>query len=138
MAVRVPLELKGPAGTVRTSAVLNGGFEVPEPHLLLPAGCAESVLGDYARGAQREELEAAGGDVTLLRSAEQVVGRVCVADRIGPSVDFRVFVSSADTEVLVSDGGIDALGLRVESFVPGRWRFADEKQIRGTAAPAYW
>ena len=138
MAVRVPLELKGPAGIVRTSAVLNGGFEVPEPHLLLPARCAEAVLGDYTRGATEEELEAAGGEVTLLHSAEHVAGRVSAADRAGPSVDFRVFVSSADTEVLVSDGGIDALGLRVESFVPGRWRFADETKIHGTEAPEYW
>ncbi len=35
-------------------------------------------------------------------------------------------------------GGIDALGIRIESFVPGRWRFADETLIRNTEAPQYW
>ena len=59
-------------------------------------------------------------------------------DREGRGVDFRVFVSDADSDVLVSDGGIDALGIRIESFVPGRWRFADETHIRNTEAPQYW
>ena len=39
---------------------------------------------------------------------------------------------------VVLNGGIDALALRVESFSPGRWRFADETRSRDTAAPQYW
>jgi hypothetical protein len=35
-------------------------------------------------------------------------------------------------------GGIDALGIRLESFVPGRWRFADETVVRDTSAPQDW
>ncbi len=36
------------------------------------------------------------------------------------------------------DAGIDALGVRIESFAPGRWRFAEETRIRETEAPEYW
>jgi hypothetical protein len=139
VAVRVPLELKGPEGdALLAAAVLNGGFEVPDPHLLLPARCAALLLGDYRSTAAREALEAAGGEVELLHAAKRVTGRVVTRDRAGHAVEFRVFVSDADTEVLVSDAGIDALGIRVESFVPGRWRFADETRTRDTEAPQYW
>jgi len=139
MAVRVRLRLRGPTGTeASTSAVLNGGFEVPEPHLLLPARCADLLLGNYRPTAAREAMEAAGGEVVLLHAAERVSGRAMATDREGRDVDFRVFVSDADSEVLVSDGGIDALGIRIESFAPGRWRFADETRIRDTEAPQYW
>jgi len=139
VAGRVRLHLRGPTGTeASTSAVLNGGFEVPEPHLLLPARCADSLLGDYRRTAAREAMEAAGGEVELLHAVERVVGHAVASDREGRVVEFRVFVSDADPEVLVSDGGIDALGIRIESFAPGRWRFADETRIRDTEAPQYW
>lgn len=139
VAVRVRLHLRGPAGAdVSTAAVLNGGFEVPEPHLLLPARCADLLLGDYRRSAAREAMEAAGGEVQLLHPTERVAGRAVTIDREGRVVEFGVFVSDGDSEVLVSDGGIDALSIRVESFVPGRWRFADETRIRDTEAPQYW
>lgn len=81
-------------------------------------------------------MEAAGGEVELLHAVERISGRAVATDREGRTVEFRVFVSDADSEVLVSDGGIDALG--IESFVPGRWRFADETRIRDTEAPQYW
>ena len=108
------------------------------PHLLLPAPCADRLLGDYRRSAAREAMEAAGGEVELLHAVEHVAGRVASSDREGRVVDFRVFVSAADSEVLVSDAGIDALGIRIETFAPGRWRFADETHIRDTEAPQYW
>ena len=40
--------------------------------------------------------------------------------------------------ILVSDSGIDALGIRIENFVPGHWRFADETIIRESEQPQYW
>lgn len=139
MAVRLRLRLSGPTGAeVSTSAVLNGGFEVPEPHLLLPARCADRLLGEYRGSAAREAMEAAGGEVELLHAAELVTGRAVASDREGREVQFRVFVSDADSEVLVSDAGIDALGVRIESFAPGRWRFADDTRTRDTEAPQYW
>lgn len=139
MAVRLRLHLRGPSGEeVSTSAVLNGGFEVPDPHLLLPTRCAERLLGDYRRTAAREAMEAAGGEVELLHAVDLVAGRAVTSDREGRVVDFGVFVSESDSEVLVSDAGIDALGIRIETFAPGRWRFADETRIRDTEAPQYW
>ncbi len=138
MAVRVRLRLRGSGGEIVSSAVLNGGFEYPEPHLLLPARCAQLLLGDYRSRASREEVEAAGGDVTLLLAAESVFARVVTKDREGPDVSFLALISDADEEILVSDAGIDALGIRIESFAPGRWRLVDETHIRDTEPPQAW
>jgi hypothetical protein len=130
--------LQGPADSVDTSAVLNGGFEVAEPHVLLPAPCAARVLGDYRPRATQVQMEAAGGDVSLLEAGDRVRARVRAGDRLGPEVSFRVLVSETDAEVLVSDAGIDALGIRIESFAPGRWRLSDEVHTRDTEAPQLW
>jgi hypothetical protein len=118
--------------------VLNGGFEIGEPHLLLPARCASMLLGDYRRDAARQEMEAAGGKVELVLATQEIEARVATREREGRSVRFKALVSEADTEILVSDAGIDALGVRIESFAPGRWRFADETTIRDSDAPQYW
>jgi len=139
VAVRVQLRLTGPEGSeLLCNSVLNGGFEVPEPYLLLPAACAERLLGDYRASARNQEMEAAGGEVTFLMAEQAITGRVHTIDREGRQVSFRVLVSAGDAEVLVSDTGIDALGVRIESFAPGRWRFADETRIRETEAPQTW
>ena len=139
MAVRVKLRLTGPGGKeVLSTAVLNGGFEVAEPHMLLPHRCAEKLLGDYRSSAVTQSMEAAGGEISLLLASEMVTGRVIAQDHQGHEVKFHVLVSDADEEILVSDSGIDALGIRIESFFPGRWRFADQTIIRDAEAPHYW
>ncbi len=139
MAVRLKLRLTGPEGAeVITAAVLNGGFEIAQPHLLMPAPCARRLLGDYQAAAHQRAMEAAGGEVTFLSVDSEIVGRVHAGDHEGQEVSFHVLVSEHDPEVLVSDAGIDALGVRIESFAPGRWRFAEETRVRETEAPEYW
>jgi hypothetical protein len=139
MAVRVRLLIQAASGrSLEAIAVLNGGFEVPEPHLLLPLKCAEALVPDLEATATRREMTAAGGNVQLRALAASVTARVRVPDRDGPTARFRVLVSEADEEVLVSDAGIDALAVRIETFVPGRWRLADETRIRDTEAPQMW
>ena len=140
MAVRVRLRLTADSGNeLISSAVLNGGFEIDRPHLLLPGTCAERLLGlDFRTRAHTEAMEAAGGIIDLLEPDDEIIGRVVTDVHEGRDVSFHILVSDADSEILVSDGGIDALGIRVESFVPGRWRFAEETTIRESAAPRHW
>ncbi len=138
MAVRVRLRLIGSEGELLSAAVLNGGFEVRDPQLLLPGRCAAKLLGDWRKAAHEQAMDAAGGEVTLLALDGKVVGRIHEEDREGREVSFGVLVSEHDAEVLVSDTGIDALGVRIESFAPGRWRFAEETLVRDSVAPQYW
>jgi len=76
MAVRVRIRISGPSGEITSNAVLNGGFEIPEPHLLLPAACADRLLGDWRSSGARKPMDAAGGEVVLVAAAERVRGRV--------------------------------------------------------------
>lgn len=139
MAVRLQLRLTGTGGREAiSSAVLNGGFEIARPHLLMPASLARRLLGDYRSTARQRAMEAAGGEVTFLAVDQEVVGRVHTVDREGREVHFHILVAEHDPELLVSDAGIDALGVRIESFAPGRWRFAEETQVRDSEAPEYW
>lgn len=138
MAVRVRLRLSGSEGEVVSSAVLNGGFEIPGPHVLLPAPCAERLLGDYKASGRMQTMEAAGGHVELLFAQESLTVRVHTDDHEGREVRFHAIVSEQDPEVLVSDSGIDALGVRIESFVPGQWRYAEETLIRDSEPPQHW
>ncbi|MBI4859351.1 MAG: hypothetical protein HY815_03710 [Candidatus Riflebacteria bacterium] len=139
MAVRVRLCIRASDGAqLVTTAVLNGGFEVPDPHILLPHAAAERLLGDGLRKAVRQEMTGAGGPVELLALPDPVTAHAFASDREGPRTRFHLLVSRLDEEALVSDAGIDALSIRIESFAPGRWRFADETRIRDSEPPQYW
>lgn len=139
MAVRVRIRIRGPKGkAVETVAVLNGGFEASMPHLLLPAGCARRLFGNYRSIAVEQEMEAAGGVATLLALAQTVNVEVVAGSRKGPERIFRVLVSEADREVLVSDTGIDELGVHIESFSPGRWRLSGEDAVHDSEAAHQW
>ncbi len=100
MAVRLQLRLTGPGGVdVISCAVLNGGFEIAQPHLLMPAPLARRLLGDDQSAAHQRAMEAAGGEVTFLSVDQEVVGRVHTDDREGGEVGFHVLVAEHDPEL---------------------------------------
>ena len=139
VAVRVALEIRHPSGTaVETVAVLNGGFEMEAPHLLLPAACAERLDAGFRKKAQPAQLSTAGGPGQFLVLSDAVRVRAKTPDRAGPEAEFKVLVSNVEDEALVSDAGIDTLGIRIECFSPPRWRFGDEETVRDGAAPQIW
>jgi hypothetical protein len=124
---------------VETSAVLNGGFSSEEPSLLLPRAAALLLYPDYPAGTVPHGATTAGGATTFREIVGETVRvRILAGDREGPVADFRVLVSEADDEVLVSDYGIDALGAKIERHGPGIWRFAGENLERKSAPPQLW
>ena len=138
MAVRVRFRLKGSAGEIESSALLNGGFEVDGPHVLLPARVAAQLVGLEVNQATHQPAHVAGGEIDLVLLPRRLQGCVVTADRTGRSIEFEAYLSPGEPEILISDAGIDALGIRIESFAPGRWRFADDVVIRDTESPQYW
>lgn len=139
MAVRVRIRVATSAGrSVEITAILNSSFEESNPHLLLPNACAALLFDDLASISARQEYETAGGPAEFVPVPETVNGRVITPTREGRDVRFRVLVSSREDEALVSDAGIDALGVHLESLFPGRWRFADETLVHDTEAPQRW
>ncbi len=140
MAVRVPLRLRSGEGRdLDTVAVLNGGFEVEVPHLLLPAPCAERLIPGFRRDAVLRQYQAAGATpLPLYRLLKTLFVCVLVGKREGPTTQLHVLVSETERELLVSDSGIDALRIRIEGFRPGRWRLAGEKRIWKTSRAHLW
>lgn len=142
MAVRVRLEIEvSGGGRVETVAVLNGGFEVELPHLLLPMACARRLIDDPTARAVLQPMEGAGGTpLEFWALTDPVTVRLVTSRGRGAAVTFLALVSAHDREALVSDVGIDALGIRIESFYPGRWRLTDEApdEARPSEPPQYW
>lgn len=139
MAVRIKVVITGPSGkSLETVAVLNGGFETEEPCVLLPARAAARVLDSPAKRAKKITADVAGGQAEFRVPPERVEVRVRGSDRTGPPTRCEVLISSKDREALLSDSAIDALGVKIESFRRGLWRFSDEDKQRSGDPPQHW
>jgi hypothetical protein len=139
LAVRVRLRIERPSGErLECAALLNGGFESGRPEILLPAPAARRLYAQYPA----ETLPVAGllaaGETELLELPERVLACVVTPAREGRQARFSVLVSDGADEVLVSDSGIDALGVRIESFGRGVWRFGNERRLRKSARRQHW
>lgn len=66
--------------------------------------------------------------------------KVIVGDRDTPSINAYIVVSEYEREVLISDHLAGALGLAVDDFRDGLWRFNDEplSRVRRSEGPRYW
>lgn len=139
MAVRVRLQLRRKGrGTVEAVALLNGGFETAEPFLLLPKALALKLFPDFPAGASGVRGETVGGMAALFLLSESVEVRARGGRGQGTIRSCRLLVSDIEREVLVSDSAIDALGISIESFGAGTWRFKGEKKLRSSEQPQYW
>lgn len=139
MAVRVAVLIQTPAGSsLAITALLNGGFESADPHLLLPERCANALDPSWKASAPKVELGLAAGTADFFDWPGTLEVRIRVPDREGPAHVFKAYVSDGADEALVSDSGIDRLGVQIFSFAPGQWRFVDEARVRPTEAPQIW
>lgn len=82
--------------------------------------------------------QSAAGPTGFLEIAESLRAQVVAGDRAGPVVVASAFASPGDDEILMSDAAINDLGVRIESFRQGRWRFADEATTRDSMPPEVW
>lgn len=139
MSAVVKLKIERPGQrTLVSAAVLNGGFASKGPRLLLPARAALVLYPEYPSGTEPVEAHGVGGRVDFRKAKEPVSARVVAEDREGPVVPFVVLIGEQDDEILVSDYGIDALGVKIESHGEGLWRFADEERIRPSVPRQSW
>jgi len=139
VGARVDLHLRRPDGTVlATAALLNGGFEAESPHVLLPRRAYAHLYSTEPAGTRADEVQTAGGASAVLVLADPVDAWVDAGDRAGPVAPVHVIVSDAETEVLVSDAAIDALGIEIKSHGRGVWRFAGEERERPSVPKQLW
>lgn len=138
MGVRVRVRIEGPDGRVLDSvALLNGGFETRDPHVLLPAEAARKLFAHPMKG-KKVAARTADHEATMTRPADPLVVRVLSDDREGPAVTCRALVAPHAEEVLLSDSAIDAVGVEIRSFGGGLWQFVGESRTRRSEEPETW
>lgn len=139
MPVRVRLRITAETGrTVETSAYVNSGYEAEQPELLIPLSLAEE-LGIWGEAVEEYARTSLGiGKIYVLCRRAKV--EVVTPDRVSQSVEVCVVVSDYEREVLISDYLAGVLGIAVEDFKEGLWRFRGEPvdRVRRSEKPQYW
>jgi predicted aspartyl protease len=137
MAVRIKLRLRYYDKVLETSALVNTGFETPNPQILLPIKVAErlNLWPELPRDTLVEIYDTAGGPVRVYRVRNAV--NVEIPEK-GISVIADAVISHTEVEVLISDKLADELMIVIERPGEGIWRFRDENILRKSEKPEIW
>jgi hypothetical protein len=137
MAVRIKLRLRYCGKVLETSALVNTGFETPNPQILLPIKVAErlSLWPELPKDTLVEIYDTAGGPVRVYRVRNAV--NVEIPEK-GISVIADAVISHTEVEVLISDKLADELMIVIERPGEGIWRFRDENILRKSEKPEIW
>jgi len=138
VGVRVRVRIKYGGSLLETVALVNTGFETPNPQILLPVKAAEKlgIWPNLPRDASIEIYDTAGGPTRVYRVRNAVT--VEVAGREGRSVVADVVISHLEVEVLISDKLTEELMIAIEKPSEGIWRFRDEMVERKSEKPEIW
>lgn len=141
MATRVTLMIRAGGIEVRTSALVNTGFETERPQLLIPLRLARELsLWPPPPQAQIEEFGTAGGPVRnyVVRDALEVC--VDAGDRTKGPVSCDAIISNLEFEVLINDKLGGELGIVLLDLAKGKWKFYDDpwETTRESVPPQYW
>jgi len=141
MAVRVRLLIRSLDTNVEvlTAALVNSGYEVEEPEILLPRRLAE-FMGVSLKPPRARVMvyETPFGFYHLIFSPKAVsVHLVDVCKSVG---EVNVAVSEGEREVLISDALAEALSIQLVSIARGLWRHRDDPPdvIRESVRAEYW
>lgn len=141
MAVRVKLKVRGRelGATVETVALVNSGYEVEEPEMLLPKPLAEYLnLPLTPPTARTLTYETPFGIYRLTFIAEAV--DVELSD-VGVSQEkVHCTISPHEREVLLSDQLSEALGIAILNPGRGFWMHTNDAPNvrRKSEKPEYW
>jgi hypothetical protein len=138
VGVRVRVKIKYGGNLLETVALVNTGFETPNPQILLPVKAAEKlgIWPNLPRDASIEIYDTAGGPTRVYRVRNAVT--VEVIGREGRSVVSDVVISHLEVEVLISDKLTEELMIAIEKPSEGIWRFRDEMVERKSERPEIW
>ena len=145
MAVRVKLKIKTAKGrfigrAVETIALVNSGYEVEEPELLIPIRLAEE-LGLWPPPELLMESCVTPAGIARLYSVPHAIDVYLVTeDRTTGPIPCNLMISEYEREVLISDHLTSSLSISVEDFAEGLWRFRNEPltKLRKSKKPQYW
>lgn len=136
MVVRVKVELKRGNNVVRTSAIVNSGFESSIPEVHIPKKLAK-LLGFDLDKCQVDEYSAVGTRVKVYILGFVEV-RIITEDKVSNWVIAKAISCENEFEVLLSDYLIESLGIEILKPKSGIWKFSNEDKIRYSVEPEYW
>ena len=140
MAIRLRLRLARASDrerSIEVVALVNSGYEVAEPEILLPSNVARELglLPRLPDGSMVKEYFLADGSTTRLVWIPRAVRvHVVEEDRVEGGVESNVLVSDRAREPLISDKLAGRLGIVALDIGGGLWCFRDEigKRVRRT------
>jgi len=121
--VRLRLRIKVGDRVVEAIALLNSGYEAPTPQLLIPTSLAYELGLWPPINAIDVELDTAGGTLRAWLYPRIAMVKVLAGDVESREVLTDIIVSPLADEPLISDMLAEELGIAVESFGRGLWRF---------------
>ena len=136
LVVRVNIEIKYGDRLVRTSAIVNSGYEAEEPEIHIPIKLAEELRIDL-RGLSSDRYRVVGAEVSAYRLPKVDV-RVVTEDVITEWVSCVAVSVSGEYEVIISDSLMEALGIVIRRAKTGIWSFIGEDRERISSKPQYW
>jgi hypothetical protein len=134
--VRIRLErLEGRTG-VETTGLANTGFESAEPEALLPVRVAERLgLWPAPRGAQSRPFESPAAAFSMITVPRSLRVRLLGSRR---GIVCGTVIAERETEVVLNDHLIEALGLDLVAPASGLFRVGRGGRIRRSVPPEHW
>lgn len=130
MAVRLKIRVKVGSEATDVIALLNSGFEAPTPQLLIPIDVAKILKLWPPDEAVEVTLETAGGPLRAWFYPRKAIVKVITEDVESKEVETDIIISPLADEPLISDMLASELGIAVEDFARGLWRFRWEPKDR--------
>ena len=134
--MRIEVEIRYQGRVERTPALVNSGYEAPEPEIHIPLALARR-LGFQVDRLHSVTYRVVGGEVTTLILGDVEV-RVVTSDKVTDWVRAKAVLVVGEYEVLLSDALIEALGIEIIKPKSGLWRFHGEAIVRESVRPRYW
>jgi len=126
MAVRLKLRINVNQRSAEAVALLNSGYEAPTPQLLISIELAVKLGLWPPQDASEVTLETAGGPLRAWFYPRAAKVSVITEDAESKEALVDIVVSPLAGEPLINDKLADELGIAVESFGKGFWRFTWE------------
>lgn len=141
MAVRVPVRIEAGKGgkgrAIETVAVANSGFEAHDAEILLPRLVAERLgLWPPPPGARAEPFESPGAAFKMITIAGAL--RLSLQGVPRRKVTCNAVVSERESEVVLNDWAVDALGIDLVAVGRGLYRVGERGRIRKSSLKETW
>lgn len=138
MPVRIKIKIETNDREIITSALINSGYEADRPEVLIPLRLAQEL--NLWSPIAEEYVRTPFGIGRMYIICTRAIVQVVTEDRVSSPVRVCVTVSEFEREVLISDYLAGELGIAVEDFREGLWRFRDEplSKLRKSERPQFW